>query len=113
MAGPPPDATLGGYVEKHGRPPAFGGSDGAFYSVDILLTPRDEDEALERAFGAALMFVKWSADGAQPVGHLETDYLYQSDDRFDARAVLSRLSLREVKEHLDRAIEARQEIPDW
>ncbi len=29
------DAFLGGYFEQHERAPAFGGSDGASYSVDV------------------------------------------------------------------------------
>lgn len=31
----PPDATLGGYLEVHNRPPAFEGEDGQPYTVSI------------------------------------------------------------------------------
>jgi hypothetical protein len=105
-----PDASLGGYFEKHSRPPAFQGSDGASYSVDVYI---EEDQRAEAKYSAALIFVRWSADGAQPVGHLETEYLVRSDRRADAKAALYALSLHDVKEHLERLIERKQEIPDW
>ena len=46
------DASLGGYFEKHSRPPAFEGSDGASYSVDVYI---EENSAAEKQFAAA----KW------------------------------------------------------
>ncbi len=104
------DAFLGGYFEKHERPPAFEGSDGASYSVDVYI---EEDETAAKRFAAALLFVKWSADGVQPVGHLETPYLAYADRRSEVRASLYELSLQKVKEHLDRLIEGKKEIPDW
>lgn len=108
-----PDSTLGGYFEKHGRPPAFGGVDGAMYSADILMADREYDDALERAYAGALIFVQWSEDGAMPIRHLETEYLVQADDRLEVRNHLGALTLEQVKEHLDRLIAARQELPDW
>lgn len=98
---------------KHGRPPAFGGSDGAYYSVDTLVTSREEDTDLERGYGGAIMFVQWSGDGAQPVSHVETDYLFQSDDRFQVKAELEKLTLQDLKDLLDRLVEQRGETPDW
>ena len=97
-----PDGTLGGYVDKHGRPPAFEGSDGAFYSVDVF---EDED-------GASLLFVRWSDDGAQPVGHVESPVLANVGEGDAKTRVLAR-SLVEVKHQLDQAIEARRQLPDW
>jgi hypothetical protein len=105
-----PDATLGGYLQKHSRPPSFDGSDGAAYSVEIYVTEDPDDD---HAFGGALLFVRWSDDGTLPVGHLETDYLAYGDRRSDVRAQLQRLTLYEVKDHLDRLIAAREEPLDW
>lgn len=105
-----PDATLGGYLEKHARPPSFAAADGAAYSVEIYV---DEGHDGPHRFAAALLFVRWSDDGTQPVGHLETDYLAYGDMRTDVKAPLESLTLVQVKEHLDRLIAARTELPDW
>jgi len=108
-----PDGTLGGYIAKHGRPPAFEGSDDSHYSVDLYLTERTDDGDLNHRFGGALLFVRWSKDGTQPVGHLETPYLCQADDRHDVRSHLHSLSLHEVKEHLDLLVDKHRSLPDW
>jgi hypothetical protein len=105
-----PDGSLGGYFEKHSRPPAFEGSDGASYSVDIYI---DEEPAADKPFAAALIFVRWSEDGAQPVGHLETEHLVVGDRRSEVKSVLYALSLHDVKAHLERLIEQQKESPDW
>lgn len=105
-----PDASLGGYFEKHSRPPAFEGSDGALYSVDVYI---EESEAADKQFAAALIFVRWSPDGTQPVGHLETDFLAHATGRLDAKTAIHELTLHEVKEHLERLIEQQKELPDW
>ena len=66
------EATLGGYMAQHGRAAAFGGSDGHAYSVGLYV----DDEPDQRGrFGAALLFVRWDAAGAAPVGHVETEFL--------------------------------------
>lgn len=105
-----PDSSLGGYFEKHSRPPAFLGSDGVSYSVDVYI---EEDSSSDKRFAAALLFVKWSPDGAQPAGHLETEFLAFADRRSAAKAALYELSLVEIKNHLERLIEKRKELPDW
>ncbi|MCZ6858068.1 MAG: hypothetical protein O7F70_08725 [Gemmatimonadetes bacterium] len=105
-----PDASLGGYFEKHSRPPAFEGSDGASYSVDVYI---EENSAAEKQFAAALIFVRWSPDGTQPVGHLETGFLAHADRRVDAKTAIHELTLHEVKQHLERLIERQEELPDW
>lgn len=105
-----PDGTLGGYLAKHARPPAFEALDGHSYSVDVLVT---EDGPPEAPFSGALLFVRWSMDGAEPVGHLETDYLVSSPTAEAALARLHALTLHEVKEQLDRAVQSRNELPDW
>jgi hypothetical protein len=64
----------------------------------------DEAPDVQGRYGAALLFVCWSAAGDRPVGHLETDYLYWGGTAADALAPLLALSLAEVKRHLDRCI---------
>ena len=105
-----PDSTLGGYFKKHTRPPAFEGSDGASYSVDVYI---EEDETRIPRFSASLIFVRWSPDGAQPVSHLETLPLAKAEVRAEAKSSLNALTLHEVKAHLDRLIEEKKELPDW
>jgi len=93
--------TLGGYMEKHERAAAFGGSDGRAYSVAIYV----EDEPDDRGrFGASLLFVRWSPGGDRPVGHLETEVLVWGKTPEEAADRLKSLSLYDVKAHLDEAI---------
>ena len=105
-----PDSSLGGYFEKHSRPPAFEGSDGASYSVDVYI---EEDETTNKKYSAALIFVRWSSDGAQPVGHLETVPLAVADRRAEVKSALYALTLHQVKGHLERLIEEKKRLPDW
>ena len=95
------DATLGGYVQVHLRPPAFGGSDGEAYTVSTLV---DDDPDPTGRFGAALLFIRWATSGEKPVGHLETEYLAFGPTPDDAVAPLLSLTLAQVKSHLDRCI---------
>ena len=81
--------------------------------MDLYVTEGTDGEDLKLRFGGALLFVRWSEDGTQPIGHLETCYLVQSDDRVDVRSRLHALSLYEVKEHLDRLVDEHQSLPDW
>ncbi|HYK82632.1 MAG TPA: hypothetical protein VEU55_05755 [Gemmatimonadales bacterium] len=96
------DDTLGGYQEAHERAPAFGGKDGQAYSVATFVD--DAPDASGR-YGAALLFVRWSAAGDRPVGHLETEYLAWGSTPATALAPLLALSLHDVKGHLDRCID--------
>jgi hypothetical protein len=86
----------------HERAPAFAGSDGQSYSVGTFV---DEAPDPRGRYGAALLFVCWSAAGDRPVGHLETDYLGWGASPPDALAPLLALSLTDVKMHLERCIE--------
>ena len=92
--------TLGGYVIVHGRPPGFTGSDGHPYSVGVF---SDDDPGPDGRFGAALLFIRWSASNA-PDGHLESDYLAFSGSAAAAEEEVGRLSLHEVKRILDALI---------
>jgi hypothetical protein len=95
------DETLAGYQAVHGRAAAFEGSDGRPYSAGVY---SDDDPAPDGRYGAALLFIRWSQD-QQPDGHLETDYLAFDKDPLEAEAAVGRLTLAEVKAHLDRLIE--------
>lgn len=87
--------TIGGYVAVHNRPAAFEGIDGVSYSVEIVTAPTGHEE---RPWGAYLLFVQWSRIGAtSPEGHLETDYLAESDTEEDARAIVGALALSQVR----------------
>jgi hypothetical protein len=93
--------TLGGYMRKHDRAAAFGGSDGQAYSVAIYV---DEEPDLRGLYGAALLFVRWSPDGDRPVGHLESETLAWGKTPEEAASGLEVLSLYDVKAALDDAI---------
>ncbi len=98
------EATLGGYMAQHGRAAAFGGSDGHAYSVGLYV---DDDPDERGRYGAALLFVRWDAAGAAPVGHVETDFLAWGRTGAEAEERVKSLSLYDVKAALDEAI-ARQ-----
>lgn len=104
-----PDGTLGGYLQVHGRPPAFGGTDGRSYTASTFV---DEVPGVDGRHGAALVFVRWSEDGSRPVGHLETDYLAFGATREAAVAALEALSLRDVRGHLDACLARAREAGD-
>lgn len=97
------ELTLGGYMAKHERAAAFGGSDGQAYSVGIYI--EDEPDARAR-YGAALLFVRWSVGGDRPVGHVETPALAWGRSREEAEERIKSLSLYDVKAALDDAISA-------
>ena len=101
--------TIGGYAAVHGRPAAFEGSDGLSYSVEIVTAPTGHDD---RPWGAYLLFVQWGRIGAtSPSGHLETDFLAESDTEDDARAVVGAFSLGQVRGVLHALIAERHGAP--
>ena len=95
------ELTLGGYMAKHERAAAFGGSDGQAYSVAIYV---DEEPDLRGLYGAALLFVRWSTGGDRPVGHVETEILAWGHTAAEAEERLKALSLYDVKAALDESI---------
>ena len=97
------DDTLAGYVATHGRPPSFEGVDGRPYSVGVF---SDDDPDVDGQYGAALLFIRWSAD-QQPDGHLETHYLARAADAASAEAEVGLLTLAEIKTRLDALIAER------
>lgn len=98
--------TIGGYAAVHSRPAAFEGSDGLSYSVEIVTAPTGD---AAHAWGAYLLFVQWTRIGAtSPSGHLESDFLAESDDEHDARAIVGAMSLSEVRSLLETLIAERR-----
>ncbi|HEY2027456.1 MAG TPA: hypothetical protein VGG78_10630 [Gemmatimonadaceae bacterium] len=98
--------TIGGYAAVHGRPAAFEGTDGLSYTVEIVTAPTGDTR---RPWGAYVLFVQWSRVGSTtPTGHLETDFLAESDSETDARAVVGALSLAQVRGALHALIAERQ-----
>jgi hypothetical protein len=98
--------TIGGYAAVHGRPAAFEGTDGLSYSVEIVAAPTGHPE---HPWGAYLLFVQWARLGAtSPSGHLESDFLAESDTEADALAVVGALSLGAVRGVLHALIEERR-----
>ncbi|HEY2065531.1 MAG TPA: hypothetical protein VGG84_06200 [Gemmatimonadaceae bacterium] len=101
--------TIGGYAAVHGRPAAFEGTDGVSYSVEIVTAPTGDTR---HPWGAYLLFVQWSRVGTTtPTGHLETEFLAESDSEADARAVVGALSLAQVRGALHALIAERQGGP--
>ena len=95
------ELTLGGYMAKHERAAAFGGSDGQAYSVAIYV---DDEPDVRGLYGAALLFVRWSTGGDRPVGHVETETLAWGRTAAEAEERLKSLSLYDVKAALDESI---------
>lgn len=104
------DATLGGYVNTHHCPPAFLGPDGFSYTAEVYI---DSDSQADGRFGAAVLFIRWPKEGSKPEGHLETAYLEHGETQEVARSNLERLTLLELKAHLDRLVEESKGRPDW
>lgn len=94
------DETLHGYGAVHGCPPAFEGLDGRAYSAGVF---SEDDAGPDGRYGAALLFVRWSPAN-EPDGHLETGFLAYDSDPARAEELVGRLTLQDVKRHLNRLI---------
>ena len=104
------DLTLGGYVEKHNRPPAFEGCDQQPYTVDVDVEPTGE---ADRPYAAFLVFLRWAATGAGIMEHTESGDVAFGDSPETAKARALELSLYEVKSELDAAIKRKtKELED-
>jgi hypothetical protein len=100
----PQDLTLGGYIDRHDRVPAFTGIDEQPYTVDV-----DTERATAGdGYVAFLIFVRWAATGAGIMDHTESRDVARGATEAEARAAALELSLYEVKAELDRAIERRR-----
>jgi hypothetical protein len=105
--GPDPDATFRGYVETHDRVPAFEGSDGQPYTVDI---DTEETGDPDQPWAAFLVFVRWAATGAGIMGHVTSGDVVTGATEDDARLAALDLTLYQLKSELDQAIERRREL---
>src|SRR5260221_6015384 len=99
-----PEVTLGGYLAKHERARALGGSDGKASSVAIWV---DEEPDARGRFAASLLFVRWNPSGDAPAGHAESPPLAWGRTVVEAEERVKALSLYDVKAALDAAIAAR------
>ena len=96
-----PDATLGGYVREHSRPPAFEGEDGEPYTVSIEV---EKTGNLMAPYQGYLVFPRWAATGLGVVGHVETPTLLTGKRQDQVERRLGELPLVQVKLLLDEAI---------
>jgi hypothetical protein len=101
------DLTLGGYVEKHDRVPAFEGADGMPYTVDV---DTEETGDPQRPWVAFFVFLRWAATGAGIMTHVESGDVAVGVTEDAARQAASELTLYEVKTELDAAIARRREL---
>jgi len=105
---PPPDLTLGGYMERHDRPVALEGPDGQAYTVDVDTEPAVfGDDAGD--WVAFLVFLRWAETGAGIMGHVESEDVTRGATAEEARARAMELSLYDVRDALDQAIRRRNE----
>ncbi len=100
----PGDATLGGYLRVHDRPPAYEGSDGHPYTVSIEV---ERTADLRGPYAGYLVFPRWARTGVGIVGHVETRTLAQGSTREETSERLEGMSLLEVREALEEAIRGR------
>lgn len=96
------DTTLGGYFRVHDRPPAYEGSDGHPYTVS-LETEKTGD--LKAPYNGYLVFPRWAQTGVGIVGHVETPTLVQGPSGADVTARLEELTLFDVQDLLEEAIQ--------
>ena len=96
-----PDATLGGYLSVHDRPPAFEGSDGQPYTVSIEVESVSD---LLAPYVVYLVFPRWAETGLGVVGHVETPVLWEGKVQDEVRSQAEALPLGDVKRLLDEAI---------
>jgi hypothetical protein len=102
------DMTLGGYYDEHDRVPAFEGSDGQPYTVDVDVEQETDAADADPSFVAFLVFIRWAETGAGIMDHVESGDVARGRTEAEARQAALDLSLYEVKAELDAAIERRR-----
>ena len=102
--------TVGGYAAVHARPPAFEGSDGASYSVEIM-TDATGDPA--KPWGGYLLFVRWRQGDPVASGHVETDYLRYAATEDDVRTEVGAMQRNDALAELNRKIEMESASRPW
>lgn len=100
------DITLGGYIAKHDRVPAFEGSNGQPYTVDVDVEQLAAEDG--PVWAAFLVFVRWAATGAGIMDHCESGDVARGATEEEARAAAMELTLYEIRGELDAAIERQQ-----
>ncbi len=96
-----PDATLGGYMDVHNRPPAFEGADGQPYTVSIEV---EKTADLRTPYAGYLVYPRWAETGLGIVGHVQTPILCSEPGREAAEQSIRALPLDRLKSLLDEAI---------
>ena len=96
-----PDATLGGYMDVHSRPPAFEGADGQPYTVSIEV---ERTADLRAPYVGYVVYPRWAETGLGIVGHVQTPILCREPGREAAEQSLRALTLDRLKSLLDEAI---------
>ncbi len=96
-----PDATLGGYIREHNRPPGFEGSDGQPYTVSLEV---EKTPNLRAPFEGYLVFPRWAATGLGVLEHLETPTLLTGTSKEEVLEQLGQIPLLRVKVLLDEAV---------
>ena len=104
-----PEATLGGYLREHGRPPGFEGADGDPYTVSLEVEKTPNLAAPHEGY---LVFPRWASEGLGVVGHVETPVLCRGKTKDAVFQELGELSLHRVREFLDAAIRRRRATTD-
>jgi hypothetical protein len=102
----PADAMLGGYFDVHSRPPAFEGVDGLPYTVSMEIEKTGD---LRKPVAGYLVFPRWAETGLGIIGHVETGILCEGQGSDEVREHLRALSLLEVQQRLDAAIQLKEE----
>lgn len=103
------DASLGGYIAFHHRPPAFQGSDGHPYTVSLEV---EKTPNLLAPYSGYLVFPRWAETGVGIVGHLESPVLLEETTHPGAEASLGSLPLHRVQELLEEAIRRQDHETD-
>ena len=104
-----PDASLGGYLDVHNRPPAFEGTDGRPYTVSIEVEKAADSRTPFTPFVGYLVFPRWADTGLGIVGHVETPVLWKGTTEAEVTELAGALELAEVKALLDEAIDRQGE----
>jgi hypothetical protein len=103
---PTEDATLGGYIEVHDRPPAYAGVDGHPYTVSLEI---EKTTNLRAPYAGYLVFPRWAQTGVGIVGHVETPTLCECASQDEAMHRLGALTLLDVQRLLTEAIARSQD----
>jgi hypothetical protein len=105
-ASSPADATLGGYIAMHDRPPAYAGIDGHPYTVSLEV---ERTTNLRAPYAGYLVFPRWAQTGVGIVGHVETPTLCECASQDEAMRRLGELTLLDVQRLLSEAIARSQD----